>query len=193
MVNRPSRLLVRVALQACPADFRRAHGADVIRTVHDRCRHGGEPVGRVVVREVVDVALAASCMRWEQPMSRTVLLALVATASIVGALVGGPAALVPVAGIVGVAACMLVRSRRLARPLEEPHRWGRWLAAGAVLVAGAVVIPVIDGGELDELWWSVAAVLLVGGLTISFVGLLTAVRGGNGGSPERPATLPPTA
>jgi hypothetical protein len=187
--------LLRLALRACPADFRRAHGAEVLGTVIDRCRHGHEPAGRVVVQEVVDVVRAASRMRWENPMTRTVILAVAITAGTVGALVGGPLRWAALAGAVLIAVAMtsgLRRRRPAATPVGGPARWWRWTAAGAVLVAAAVAIPLVDGDELSEPWWAIAAVLLVGGLVAGSIGLVTAARRAAGGW-SGPPPLPPGA
>jgi hypothetical protein len=168
--------LVRLALWACPARFRRAYGPEVVRTVIDRCRHGGEPAGRVVAREVVDVAMAASRMRWEDPVNRTALLAVAAAALTVAALVRGSLVLGPIAVIVVVAALVRNGRRRAAHPVDSaPQRW-RPLLAGVGLCAAAVAIPVVDGGELSEPWWLVAAALLLGGLIVGFFGLFSAAR-----------------
>ena len=41
-----------------------------------------------------------------------------------------------------------------------------WLVAGVAFIAGAIFIPVIDGGELSEGWWSVMAGLFLTGVAL---------------------------
>lgn len=49
-----------------------------------------------------------------------------------------------------------------------------WLLAGLAFVAGAILIPVIDGGELSEGWWSVMAGLFLAGVALLVTGVVKA-------------------
>lgn len=48
----------------------------------------------------------------------------------------------------------------------------RWLGAGLAMLAGAVAIPLVDGGELSEAWWSVMAGLALLGLAVLVTGVV---------------------
>lgn len=45
-----------------------------------------------------------------------------------------------------------------------------WLVAGLAALAGAILIPAIDGGELSEAWWAVMAGLFVAGIALLITG-----------------------
>ena len=47
-----------------------------------------------------------------------------------------------------------------------------WLVTGLAAIAGAIVIPVVDGGELSEAWWSVMAGLFLAGVALLVTGVV---------------------
>lgn len=47
-----------------------------------------------------------------------------------------------------------------------------WLVTGLAAIAGAIVIPVVDGGELSEGWWSVMAGLFLAGVALLVTGVV---------------------
>lgn len=47
-----------------------------------------------------------------------------------------------------------------------------WLVTGFAFVAGAIFIPVIDGGELSEGWWSAMAGLFLAGVALLVTGVV---------------------
>ena len=112
-------------------------------------------------------------------MTRFVVAVGTLTVCVVGALAIGPLA---VLAIIGAAALLWFGSVRSAPTAEGLARGGpspRWLVAGLVALGAAMAIPLIDGGELNEVWWSVMAVLgLAGvGLLITAVSLSSAPGG----------------
>ena len=46
-----------------------------------------------------------------------------------------------------------------------------WFVTGLAAIAGAIVIPVVDGGELSEAWWSVMAGLFIAGVALLVTGV----------------------
>lgn len=57
------------------------------------------------------------------------------------------------------------------------HRWYGWLAAGAAMLAIGGAIPAIDGGELNEGWWTAFAVAVLTGTEMILAGVILAVNG----------------
>jgi branched-subunit amino acid permease len=54
--------------------------------------------------------------------------------------------------------------------MSRPAYW--WLGAGLAALAGAIIIPAIDGGELSEAWWSVMAGLFLTGIGLLITGVV---------------------
>jgi hypothetical protein len=166
--------LYRLVLLAYPSQFRRGFGVEMVRLLIDRRRHEARSEWRILLEETVDAAHAAPRMRWESPMNRIVILAVVGTAAIAAILVA-QLALIPVA-VLGLAAWFA-----WGRPLQPiarasaSRRWLTWLIAGGVAIAIAIAIPAIDGGELSELWWTVMMLTLLGGIGMAITGALLAV------------------
>jgi hypothetical protein len=169
-----SRLPLRLygaALHAYPPAFRREYGPLLLQSVMDKHRVECTPLWRVVVREIADVATTAPRMRGESPMTRFVAAAGTLTVGVVAATAVGPIALLAV-----LAAAALVwfggfGSKRTAEAAARRGRSPLWLSGGLVALAGAIAIPVVDGGELSQVWWSVMAALGVAGVVL----LVTAV------------------
>ena len=104
-------------------------------------------------------------------MTGPVILVVAVTVAIAAAVVA-KVVLVPL-GLVALAGWFLWARR--ARPIvsaTSSRRWLRWLLAGALAIGAAVAIPAIDGGELDELWWTVMAVSLLGGIGLAVTGVV---------------------
>jgi hypothetical protein len=129
----------------------------MVRLLIDRRRHEARSEWRILLEETVDAARAAPRMRWESPVNRIVILAVVGTAAIAAILVAH-LALIPLA-VLGLAA------------------WFAWLIAGGAAIAMAIAIPAIDGGELSELWWTVMMLTLLSGIGLAITGALLAVSG----------------
>jgi hypothetical protein len=163
--------LYRTSLHAYPPAFRREYGPVLLRNVMDQHRIEGTPLWRVAIREIADVATTAPRMRGESPMTRFVAAVVALTVSIAAAIAIGPLA---VLAVLGAAALLWFGSVRAAPTVEGAARAGsspRWLVSGLAALAGAIAIPVVDGGELNEVWWSVMAMLGLAGVAL----LLTAV------------------
>jgi hypothetical protein len=165
--------LHRLLLLAYPAQFRRDFGAEMVRLLIDRRRHEARPQWRILLRETVDAAHAAPRMRWESPMNRIVILAVVGTVAIAAILVA-QLALIPLA-VLGLAAWFAWgRPLQPIAPAADSRRWVTWLIAGGVAIAIAITIPAIDGGELNALWWTVMMLTLLAGIGMAITGALLA-------------------
>lgn len=168
--------LFRFVLCAYPPAFRRAFGDEMVRLLIDRRRHEGRSEWRIVLEETVDAAHAAPRMRWESPMKRIVILAVVGTMAI-AAIVVAQLALIPIA-VLGLAAWFAWgRPLQPIAPAAASRRWATWMIAGGVAIAIAIAIPAIDGGELNAFWWTVMALTLLGGIGMAVTGALLAVSG----------------
>ena len=155
-----------------PADFRRRYGDDMVRLLIARLRHDERRAALGLLDETFDAVRTAPRMRWESPMNRTVIIAVAGTVAIVAALVA-QLLLVPPSrcsgrlapmGTTAAAICLAfiiasldaVDARRCTR---DPV---------------AVAIPTIDGGELNEIWWTVATVALLGGIAMAITAVALA-------------------
>ena len=97
------------------------------------------------------------------------------------ALAAGPVALVAVVAI-GAMVFVGMRGSQPSVDRAVPLRRGsRWFAGSAIALVGAVAIPAVDGGELNEVWWSAMAVLVVAATACAVVGAALAL-----GSQPRP-------
>jgi hypothetical protein len=163
--------LYRASLHAYPPAFRREYGPLLLQNLMDQQRIEGAPLWRLAIREIADVAATAPRMRGESPMTRFVAAVGAVTLAVAAAIAIGPLA---VLAVLGAAALLWFGSVRAAPTVEGAARAGsspRWLVGGLAALAGAIAIPVIDGGELNEVWWSVMAALGLAGVAL----LLTAV------------------
>lgn len=175
-MNRVALAVYKAVLLAYPSDFRQAYGDAMVQSLFDRYRHDGAALMPLIVSEVVDAARAAPRMRWESPMNRIIILIIAATVAAAVALAVSPWALVPIAGAVFAAGWWSLRQDRPIRPTTSGSRRGlAWLVAGAASVGVAVAIPAIDGGELSELWWTIFALSLLGGIAMMVIGLVQAM------------------
>ena len=166
--------LYRLVLLVYPSQFRRGFGAEMVRLLIDRRRHEARSEWRILLEETVDAAHAAPRMRWESPMNRIVILAVVGTVAIAAILVA-QLALIPLAAL-GLAAWFAWgRPLQPIAPAAASRRWLTWLIAGGAAIA--IAIPAIDGGELSELWWIVMLLTLLGGIGMAITGALLAASG----------------
>ena len=165
--------LYRLVLLLYPAEFRRRYRDDMVQLLLDRQVHEQRHASLVLLNETFDAVRTAPRMRWESPMNRTVIIAVVGTVAIAAALVA-KVVLLPLA-LLAVAAWFLWgrRARPIASASASSH-WMRWLLAGVLAIVIAVAIPTIDGGELNEVWWTVAAVALLGGIAMTVTALVLA-------------------
>jgi hypothetical protein len=165
--------LYRLALHLYPPSFRAGYEDALLQAALDRHTVEGVALWRVLSSEIVNVGLTAPRMRLESPMTRTIAAIALATVGAVGALVGGPAVLLVVAAL---ATALWFAVYRHDRPVAPSGRSSRPFAvAGAVALALAVAIPAVDGGELDQLWWSVMAACALAGIVLLATSLVLAV------------------
>jgi hypothetical protein len=163
--------LYRASLHAYPPAFRREYGPLLVQCLMDKHRIEGTPLWRVAVREIADVASTAPRMRGESPMTRLVVAVGTLTVCVVAAMAAGPLAVLPVLGAVALVWFGAIRSAPTAEGAARRRASPWWLVAGLAALAGAIAIPVIDGGELSQTWWSVMAALGLAGVAL----LITAV------------------
>jgi hypothetical protein len=65
----------------------------------------------------------------------------------------------------------------VAQPIasaSSSRRWMRWMRAGGLAIVAAVAIPAIDGGELNEVWWTVTAIALLSGIGMAVTAVVLA-------------------
>jgi hypothetical protein len=163
----------RLMLLLYPAEFRRRYGDDMVQLMIDRQRHEARRTSLILLDETYDAVRAAPRMRWESPMNRTVIVAVAGTVAIAAALVAW-VVLVPLA-LVAVAAWFLWGRR--AQPIASAstsRRWMRWMLAGGLAIVAAAAIPAIDGGELNEVWWTVTAIALLSGIGMAVTAVVLA-------------------
>jgi hypothetical protein len=174
VVNRATIRALRILARAYPAEFRHQFADDMVQLAIDRQRHDHTSGWRILLDETYDMARAAPPQRWESTMSRILIISTLAAAAVTAAVVA-KVMLVPL--LVALIAGWIAfghRGRPIA-PTQPPHRWFRWLVGGVVAVATAVAIPLIDGGELNAVWWSAMALTGVAGITMVIASMLLAV------------------
>lgn len=171
-MNRVGRAACKAVLRAYPAEFRRDYSDAWLQSLNDRHRHDGEGLVVLVLREIVDATRVAPRMRWESPMNRVVIIVLAVVVAAAVALAASPLALIPVAAVVGAAAWWLSRQGRPIGSASVTRRGSGMLASGVAGIGIAALIPAIDGGELSELWWTVFAGSLLGGIAMAVIGII---------------------
>ena len=87
------------------------------------------------------------------------------------AAIAGPLALLVVGAVCVAIWFGFLRTAPTAEQAVRRAVSPRWFIAGAIALATAIAIPIIDGGELNQVWWSVMMLLLVAGVGL----LVTAV------------------
>ena len=174
-MNRVTVRLLRVMSRAYPAEFRRDFADDMVQVAIDRHRHEHISAWRILLDEAYDVVRAAPPQRWESVMSRIIIISMVAAATVAAAVAAQPM-LAPLALLV-VAGWIAISQRR--RPIAggAPRRWIGCLAGGVAGVVAAVAIPLIDGGELNAVWWSVMALTGIVGVTMLVAAVALAASG----------------
>lgn len=175
-MNRVALAVYKAVLFAYPSEFRQAYGDAMVQSLVDRYRHDSAGLMPLIVSEVVDAARAAPRMRWESPMNRIIILIVGATVAAAVALAVSPWAMIPIVVAVCAAGWWTLRQGRPIQPTTSGSRRGlAWLGAGAASVGVAVAITAIDGGELSELWWTIFALSLLGGIAMMVIGLIQAL------------------
>ncbi len=169
------RRLCSLVLRAYPKEFRRSYGAAMVQTIVDRHDHDGWPWSRLLAREFFDATRVAPLMRWESPMNRFVIVGSAAAVALLAAVAISPTVLVPLAVVAIGAVVWWARQDRPIASNGPARRWYRWLAAGIVALAIGIAIPAIDGGELDELWWTIFALALLTGTALMLTGVFLAL------------------
>ena len=168
--------LYRLLLLLYPAEFRRRYGDEMIQLLIDRQLDEQRTTSLALLHETVDAVRTAPRMRWESPMNRTVIIVVASTLAIAAAIVA-KMMLLPLA-LLAIAAWFTWgrRARPIASAASSRH-WMRWMLGGALAIVVAVAIPAIDGGELNEFWWTIAAVALLGGIAMAVTALVLAASG----------------
>jgi len=172
--NLPLRLY-RASLHAYPPAFRREYGPLLQRSLMDQHRVEGTALWRVAVREMADVAATAPRMRGESPMTRVLVTVGTLTVCVVAAVAIGPLAVLAVLGAAALLWFGSVRSAPTAEGIARRGRSSGWLLGGLAALAGAIAIPLVNGGELNEIWWSVMAVLGLAGVALVITAVLLKV------------------
>ena len=94
----------------------------------------------------------------------------VLVASGLAALAAGPIAL---AAVIAAGAAAFVRMRGAQPSVDGAatrRRGSRWLVGSAAAIAGAVAIPAVDGGELNQPWWSAMAAMVIAVVVFAAIG-----------------------
>ena len=175
--------LYRLALRAYPARFRAEYGAAMSQTFRDQMRYDHRSATQILARELADVALTAPRMRWENHMTRWILIIGAAAVAIVAALVAGPLSLVLIAAIATLGLLIHAGRDKQVEAMLRNRRWMPSAAIAAVAIGAAVAIANLangDDGELSEAWWTVAAVCILVGIIAAVVTLSIVVAGRSG-------------
>jgi cytochrome bd-type quinol oxidase subunit 2 len=106
-------------------------------------------------------------------MNRTVIVAVAGTVATAAALVA-KVALVPLTLVAGAAWFFWGRRAHPIASASSSRRWLRWMLAGGLAIVAAAAIPAIDGGELNQLWWTVTAVALLSGIGMAATAVVLA-------------------
>jgi len=164
-------------LRLYPRDFREEYGEDMVQLIRNQLRD--ESSTRVWARTVLDLALTVPSIRVEAHMSRRTsapfIYGVATVVCIVLAVVAGTTVGVSVVGLAGVllfgslAFTAWRRARTLGPSGHAAAHWWKYLAAGCLGLAAAIVSANLADGELSEGSWAV----FFGGLLFS-VGLIAA-------------------
>jgi hypothetical protein len=165
--------LYGLVLLLYPADFRRRYQDEMVQLMIDRHRHDARRQSLVLFEELYDALRAAPRLRWESPMNRTVILVAAGTIAIAVALVA-KVVLLPLGALAAVAWLAWGRRMQPIAPRSSSHHWMRWMVAGPLAICVGVAIPAIDGGELDQVWWTAMAIALLSGIGMTVAGLVLA-------------------
>jgi hypothetical protein len=165
-VSPVSLRLYRASLHAYPTAFRREYGPALLQSLMDQHRAEGTALWRVAAREIADVASTAPRMRGESPMTRYVVAVGTLTVCIAAAVAAGPLAVLAVLAASAAIWFGFARSTPTAEHIARQGASPWWLVAGVVALAGAIIIPAVDGGELSQTWWSVMAALILAGIAL---------------------------
>jgi hypothetical protein len=183
MTGRRARRVLELSLRAYPGSFRAEYGRDILQLFDDRLRDGSVGPWHLCLSETLDVLRNAAIMRMEHPMNKLALVTVGLFAAVVVTLAIGPLALVPL----GIAlAGLMVWLARHDAPVSRPSgSRGAWILVGLLLLAGAVGISVAADGELSEPAWALFAVLGLGGLALTVLGVATVLGAGRGPATTR--------
>ena len=99
-------------------------------------------------------------------MTRYVVAVGALTVGIAAALAAGPLAVLAVLAASAAIWFGFARSTPTAEHIARQGASPWWLVAGVVALAGAIIIPAVDGGELSQTWWSVMAALILAGIAL---------------------------
>jgi hypothetical protein len=164
-VNVP--LAYKILLRAYPRSFRERFGPEMALLFLDRRREGASGYG-LVLCEAVDCARVAPRLHLESPMSRNVIAVVLVTATVMGAVLGGPIGLIP-----AVLLAVVLLGLRNERPIGAMTgtRWWAWFvgAVGSFAVFSAVLA--IDGDELSGAGWMTAFVTGNAAIVLAVIGV----------------------
>jgi hypothetical protein len=174
-VNRSAIRLYGLVLYAYPAEFREEYANVMVQTLLDRHKFEAVPPWRLVWREVFDAARVAPQMRWESPMNRIIIIAVLATVAVAATGAVGPVVLIPIAAVALAVSLWWSSQNRPVAAAAGSRRGLWWLAAGVAGIGTGIAIPAIDGGELNGFWWTVMAVSLLAGIAMTVAGVVIAI------------------
>ncbi len=160
---RPHRILLR----AYPRSFRERFGPEMAQLLLDRRREGANGTG-LLLREAGDCLRTAPRLHLEHPMSRNVITVVLITATVIGAVLGGPAGLIP--AVLLAIALVGLRNERPIGSLTATRWWGWFVAAGACFVVLFTVLA-IDGDELTSTGLTIAFVSGNAALVLAVIGV----------------------
>jgi hypothetical protein len=183
VTSRRSATVYGALVRLYPRSFRDEYGSDLVQDFRALAADRG--IAEAWRRSAIDLLVTVPRYRLETAMpaqkSTTVLrgsIVALASAGVVSVVVG----LRPGVIFLAVAIALAVGQRStLARSMRDPDevrarariRIPMTVPAGAIALAAAVFIPAIDGGELDEAWWTVMAACGLVGVGLLVAGALT--------------------
>jgi hypothetical protein len=160
-----------LVLRWYPKAFRKEYGAEMTQLFLDRRRHERASTARILAREVTDTAVAATTMRWRDPMSRVGWLGVLMAVTIAAVLVFGPPMVLLLIGVAVIAGFLAMRRARVDQPIDGSRRWLKWIVAGALAITPGVIIMATSDEELSELLWSLWALSTLTGIVLLVTGL----------------------
>jgi hypothetical protein len=170
----------RVLLRLYPRRFRDEYGPDMALLFADQLRD--EPVSRVWVRSLVDLAVTVPQQHLETHMNRPpsplvpMLFAGIGFAGVWMAAIGGssPPVLAMALTCAVIAGGLAVAAWRNVRPLVSGQlataQWWKFLAGGAAVLSVVIVIATA-AGEVPEALWLPMMAIIVCALTLLGTGL----------------------
>jgi len=144
----PAVRVYRALLGMYPREFRNEYGADMVQLLRDQC--ADEPAWQVCARASLDLAITIPTQHLETFMNRPsthlvpLLYIALASAGVLGAIIGGSNAAVVLIGlsIAVVAGTTAVVAWRRTGPIAAPtstRGWWKLVLAGPCIIAGVII------------------------------------------------------